>query len=102
MYGALVYAAASIPDPRVSEMPDDEIQRQIDGGELGEVEVSRDGSGVRVHASRWYYTGDYDGEFDTQEEFRACLENSIDTGDLSEPKIRKITTIESREEVHEI
>jgi len=89
-YAALVYATATVGARKARETTEAKLQEQVDTGELPEAEVAtrEDGRRVRIHTSKYFDTSDYEGEFDTLEEFEACLRESIDTGDLCDPKIR--------------
>jgi len=84
-YVALVYASALVIGA------DDGDEDEIDTGDLG---TARFGYQGRVHAHRWFDTLEFSGTFDTQKEFRACLREMVDTGDLGDPKIRRIQTRE--------
>ena len=93
-YSALVYAAGTVSAEVSREHSDEEIADAVDTGELPEPNVSPAVDGrSRVETSRWFHTTDYDGEFDSKAEFRACLKNSIDTGDLCDPKVRQLHPI---------
>jgi len=93
-YGAPVTAVGKVSAEKATELTDAEIAVSVDTGDLPRPEVNRLNDGrALVEASEWKYSMDYEGEFDDKPEFRACLENSLDTGDLSDPKVGVVNLI---------